>query len=119
MNTLFISGLALSLILNFVLIWYSIRLLRKLYYISQNADFLLSINTSFTDHLSSLYELEMYYGEPTLENLLKHARYTIEEVENFNNIFSGVDVFVEDATGDEIEEEEEEEEEDIDGEAIE
>ena len=109
MNWLYIAGAATSLALNIVLIWYSIRLLRKLFYVSQNTEYLVSLNTQFTEHITSLYELEMYYGDTTLENLLNHSRYIVEEMENFNNIFSGIDELTEfDADADEEIAEEEE-----------
>ena len=110
MNLLIVGSITLSLVLNVALLWYSIRLLKKLYYISDHTDLLLSINTHFAEHLKSLYELEMYYGEPTLEALLKHAQHVVEEVEEFNSIFSGVDILAEidaDENTNEIEEEEE------------
>ena len=100
---------------NIILVWYCMSLLRKLYYVSQNTDFLLELNAQFTEHLTSLYELELYYGDQTLENLLEHARYVVRETENFNNIFSGINNNVE-ADADTEENNELNEEEELDGE---
>ena len=51
---------------------------------------LLNKNELFLTHLQQVYELEMYYGDETLESLIKHSRRLIEdfysyEKENFSD----------------------------------
>lgn len=38
--------------------------------------------SDFSDHLSSLYEMEMFYGDETLKGLLEHAKLIVEEVKS-------------------------------------
>ena len=42
---------------------------------------LISLNQNFGDHLKELNELEMYYGDETLNGLLKHSKYVAEQIE--------------------------------------
>ena len=36
----------------------------------------------FSGHLSSLYEMEIFYGDETLQGLLQHAKLIIDEVQS-------------------------------------
>ena len=39
-----------------------------------------------SDHLKTVYELERFYGDPTLTNLLEHADAVREEIEEYEQI---------------------------------
>lgn len=39
----------------------------------------------FRQHLESLYELPMFYGEPTVQNLIEHSQVLLSSFEKFNN----------------------------------
>jgi len=73
--------LLLSSFINVFLIWYVYRLLIRhseiiaiIQDIKQRIQF-------FKNHITSLHELPMFYGEPTLENLISHSK---EIVDSFN-----------------------------------
>lgn len=38
----------------------------------------------FKQHLEGVYELPMYYGEPTIQNLIEHSRLLLTSFERFN-----------------------------------
>ena len=95
-----------SLSLNVVLVWYIIKLLTKLFFIQENMEGLISLNQNFGDHLKELNELEMYYGDETLNGLLKHSKYVVEQLDVYAEILSGLDV-AEDAEEQPEEEEQE------------
>ncbi len=40
----------------------------------------------FSEHLKSVYELEMFYGDETLSSLMKHAKQIVEKVEELDLI---------------------------------
>ena len=66
--------LFLSVLANVVLLWFSREQSIKLSYISQNLVDLVEIISSFRGHLKSVYEMEAFYGDTTLEFLLRHTR---------------------------------------------
>ena len=43
---------------------------------------------SFSNHVSEVYNLEMFYGDQTLESLMKHAIAFNEQLETFEVIYS-------------------------------
>ena len=63
-----------SLLLNSVLIWLSVKQARNLSYISENANDLVDIISNYRNHLKKIYEMEMFYGDETLEYLMEHTR---------------------------------------------
>ena len=104
MSIFFILFFIGSLSLNVVLVWYIIKLLTKLFFIQDNMEGLISLNQNFGDHLKELNELEMYYGDETLNGLLKHSKYVVEQLDVYAEILSGLDV------AEDVEEQPEEEE---------
>tara|TARA_E500000305_G_scaffold51837_1_gene40541 strand:+ start:483 stop:872 length:390 start_codon:yes stop_codon:yes gene_type:complete len=87
-----IIGLSvLSFVLFFttaLLVWYMRKILTKLLYVSESmGDFLITVD-SYAEHLDSVYNLEMFYGDETLEHLMKHTESVIGEIEKFSDIYS-------------------------------
>ena len=50
---------------------------------------------SFLDHTRSVYEMEMFYGDQTLENLMEHTRGLMNILENDYGDLSLIESFVE------------------------
>ena len=80
--------LAFSIVLNVFVIWYCVRLLRELIQVSDTIEDLFIDVSSFSKHVEGVYELEMFYGDQTLENLLSHARALTEEFDKYEVLFS-------------------------------
>ena len=79
-----ISG---SLLVNLLMGWYLIRLLRKFFFISQGfADLFLTLK-SFEVFTSSMYGMDSYHGEPIIQELITKLRDVVFEVETFRDIF--------------------------------
>ena len=77
-----VSGL-----LNIFLVWYIVRLLRKFLFVSENlADLFLTFK-SFEMFTTSLYNMEMFYGEPVIQDLILKTKVVRAEVEGFRDIF--------------------------------
>jgi len=66
--------LCTSIVFNVFFIWYIRNLLSQLYFVANNMSDLVDETISFRDHLSSVYELEMFYGDETLRHLIRHAK---------------------------------------------
>ncbi len=98
-----IIGLSLSLILNGFLVWYSISAIKKLQFMSNSFEELDSNIQSFGNHLKAMHELEMYYGDQTLQNLIRHSK---ELLESFGEIRKDYEIFNGDIDEDKFFEEE-------------
>jgi hypothetical protein len=67
---------------------YARTAISKLLYVSgELADLKLMID-SFANHVEQIYNLEMYYGDETLEHLIEHSRSFIEQLSTFEFIYS-------------------------------
>ena len=86
--SLVIILLILSVALNGILLWYIRKMLGKLLSVSDNMGNLVEDLTSYQNHLGQLYEMEMYYGEPSLKQLIVHSREIIEHVKEFSDVYN-------------------------------
>ena len=75
--------LAVSGLFNIFLIWYIRELLLRFSYVEENSVFFYNAIVEYQDHLETVYNLPMYYGEEALKNLMDH---TIEIKENSENL---------------------------------
>ena len=60
-----------SLLLSVFFVWYIRNLVSRLRFISENLSDLVDETISFRDHLESIHELEMFYGDETLSGLIR------------------------------------------------
>jgi hypothetical protein len=100
---LFIFFLVLSVILNGILLWYIRKMLGKLLSVSDNIGNLVEDLTSYQNHLQQLYEMEMYYGEPSIKNLIVHSREIIEHVKEFSDVYNLIEKRVDEISEAELE----------------
>ena len=92
--TLFI----LSALINVLFLFYVKWLLSIIKTISEDLE-LLSVKISdYVTHVDSLHELEMFYGEPTLQMLMEHGRELVKEI-------SEIDLVLNEEEEEELEEE--------------
>lgn len=76
--------LILSVLLNLFFIWFIYRLLYRISDLVVLVDDVRFKINFFKNHLSRVYELEMFYGDITLENLLEHSRDLLETFDEFS-----------------------------------
>ena len=79
--------LAGSVVINGLLLWYIVRLLRKFVFISENLADLFLTNKAFEVFLRSMYSMENYHGEPMIQELMVRVQDVLEEMEDFRDIF--------------------------------
>jgi len=85
---IFITLLCLfSIALNVLMIWYIRKMLEKLLFVSDNIGGLLGSLQGFSKHLSSVHEMEMFYGEPILGHLITHSKEIVEEIKTYRQIY--------------------------------
>ena len=85
---LLIIFLILSIFINVLLLWYIRKMLSKLLPVSDNMGNLVEDLASYQNHLQQLYEMEMYYGEPSIKQLIVHSRQIIEHVKQFSDVYN-------------------------------
>ena len=77
-----------SVILNVAVFVYARSAISRLLYVSEELGDLKMMVDSFSNHVSSLYQMEMYYGDQTLQGLMDHAQSFNEQLETFEFIYS-------------------------------
>ena len=80
--------LTISLVLNVGLMTYVRSVLARLLFVSEELGDLQDMVNNFSIHLSEVYNLEMFYGDQTLESLMQHAVSFNEQLETFEEIYS-------------------------------
>ena len=83
-----ILALVLSVGLNVLLLWYIRQTLRRLLFASENFAWLMGSVRNFSEHLQSLHELEMFYGDTTLGHLIEHSKQLVEDMKSFEEIYT-------------------------------
>ena len=76
-----------SVILNGLLVWYVIALLRKLLFISINISDIFLAFRSFQVFTESLYKMVTYTKDPVIQELIQKTKLVLEEVEMFRDVF--------------------------------
>ena len=76
MNSIIILSivLVLSVVFNGLMYWYSRRLTQKLAFIYDNIGDVSELIANYRVHLKSVYSMEMFYGDETLQHLMDHTR---------------------------------------------
>jgi len=80
-------ALILSIVGNLFAIWYIRKLLAKILFVSQNLTDLVDLLTTYRNHLQRLFQLEMYYGDETMQFLIKHTRSLLDVLEDYSDIY--------------------------------
>ena len=111
LSLLIIVLLALSLSLNVLLIWFLRGLASRLILVSENMSDLVDHLVRYGSNLKSVYEMELYYGDETIQGLVKHTQMILEILSDFEDIY----VLTDDYEEGEEEVEEDTEEEELDG----
>ena len=85
----FIISLALviSLSANVFMVWYCVKLVDELFFVSETLENLFLDIETFKEHLAGVYEMQVFYGDQTLENLLSHARALSKEFDRYEMLF--------------------------------
>ena len=82
-----VIGLLISIIVNFLSLWYISKLLSKILFVSQNLTDLVDLLTTYRNHLQRLFNLEMYYGDETMQFLIKHTKSLLDVLEDYSDIY--------------------------------
>jgi hypothetical protein len=76
----------LSITLNVLFYWYIRKTSARLLFISENLNDLITIIGVYKKHLKSIYEMEMFYGDEILQNLLDHTGSLADLLEDYEDV---------------------------------
>ena len=83
-----ILALLASVSANSLAFYYIRRLLDRLNFVGENLSDLTEMVTSYRNHLKSVYEMEMFYGDETLQHLIDHTKSLYIILEEFEDAYS-------------------------------
>jgi DNA repair ATPase RecN len=66
--------------------WFCYKLVFRLNFVSNNLVELYERLGEFDQHINFIYELEMFYGDETLKNLIRHSRDLRNYMKKYKNI---------------------------------
>ena len=84
--TLTIATITLSIALGLA-VWYVRGLLRVMYQMTVDVQQMEDKMVEFSKHLDNVYEMEMYYGDETLSQLIRHSKEVVDSISQFKNLF--------------------------------
>ena len=80
--------LLISLAINVGIIMYCRGAITRLLTISEELSDLKRMVDHFTEHITDVYNLDMFYGDETLHFLMQHATELNEQLNNFEYLYS-------------------------------
>ena len=84
--TLTIVTITLSIALGLA-VWYVRGLLRVMYQMTVDVQQMEDKMVEFSKHLDNVYEMEMFYGDETLGQLIRHSKEVVDSINKFRNLF--------------------------------
>ena len=72
----------------FICLWYIRKLLKTIDQINSDIASMYNIFDAFADSLESLYGMEMFYGEPVVEDLIKRSHFVLNNLIQFQEKYS-------------------------------
>jgi len=79
--------LVLSIAINFLLGWYVVKLLQKIRIFTEGIFDIVEKLNLLGGHLETIHQLEMFYGEPVLQNMIKHLKVMVADIKIFRDSF--------------------------------
>ncbi len=79
--------LSASVIANFLAFWYIRAILGRLMFISENLRDLVDLISTYRNHLKSVYEMDMFYGDETLKFLMGHTKSLSDVLEEYSDVY--------------------------------
>lgn len=76
--------LVLLLVFNAFLLWFTYNLTRQIRYYDDELRDIVGIVKNFTEHLDAVHEMEMFYGDETLRDLLRHSKEIVNTFSSYD-----------------------------------
>ena len=101
--------LYLSVLLNAFLVWYAYQFINENKLIEEDLGSMFENTEDFIKRIEQLHELEMYYGDQDLQNLIEHSRELANGYIDIQEKYYDIEVELESDNDEDNDEEEEEE----------
>ena len=82
-----IYSIAITLVL-LLFVFYIRYLLKQLFFFAENIDNLREEVHEYSVHLKSLYEMEVFYGDETIEGMIGHTTHILGKIEDFEEFYT-------------------------------
>ena len=70
------------------LIWYVRKILTKLLFVSENIGDFVVVVDNYASHLETVYNMDMFHGDETIQGLIEHTKEVVTEAEEFESVYS-------------------------------
>ena len=80
-----------SVSFNIALVWYakvSLKKVNTIYAASEQTAEIFSMMDIYTEHLQSVYEMPLFYGDETLQSLLGHSKEMLDYLKKYEKVYS-------------------------------
>ena len=81
--------LIISIGFNILFVWYIINMIKRVLAFQERLDDFVSSLEEYEKHVDLIYNLETFYGDETLNNLLRHSKGVVEECQDFKKLYYG------------------------------
>lgn len=82
-TTILTVALISSMIINIIFVWYTRKLLNYLEMTNEETRTVLESLAEYEAHLTDVYGRDLFYGDATLEQLLRHTSNLADEVQEY------------------------------------
>tara|TARA_R100000005_G_C4984017_1_gene192851 strand:- start:70 stop:423 length:354 start_codon:yes stop_codon:yes gene_type:complete len=93
--------LYVSVVINVLLVWFSFRMLNTTSLAEKEMLTLFEKLEQFTEHVEELHSMEMFYGEPVLQDLIDHSRRLVNDMVDYQEKFYDYETVEEEYASDE------------------
>lgn len=76
--------LLISALINVVLVLYAKWLIKSYKILSEDIMSINELVLDFSEHVKSIYELKDFYGDKTLDSLIKHGKELVDKIEELD-----------------------------------
>lgn len=80
--------LLISICINVLFGWYAFKMVKRFLAVEETFQIFDSQMGEFSEHLKSVYELEMFYGDTNLEALIQHTKFITEAYDDLKSEYS-------------------------------
>ena len=78
----------LSLTINIILMWFIYNSFKEYRELEDDIEDMLVKTFQLEEHLVNIHQMEMFYGEPTLQTLIEHTKLVVNDLEEYRQKYS-------------------------------